>query len=115
MHLRRCAALAALLVAMTAHANAERATGRYFDLSNGTHDSVVSLAVAPAGSAEFREIVIGKPLHGGNTATTVWIDGNECLRDFRVEFRDGRTLVYRDVDVCRYRRLRMTARDGLRR
>lgn len=112
MHLKHCAAVVALLVTTTAHANAGRATGRYFDLSNGTHDSVVSLAVAPAGSTEFREVAIGKPLRGGNTATTVRIDGGECLRNFRVGFRDGRTRIYRDVDVCRYRRLRMTAGDG---
>jgi len=107
----RTAAFAILLAAAT-HANAERAPTRYFDLVNTAHDSVTSLAVAPAGSDAFREIELGAPLRGGLTSATVEIPGDGCLRDFRLVFRDGRTLVYPDVDVCRYRSLRLTARDG---
>lgn len=108
----RAAVLALLLVAITAHANAEHVPTRYFDLVNAAHDSVTSLAVAPAGSGAFRDIDIGAPLRGGLTSTTVQIPDEGCLRDFRVVFRDGRALIYRDIDVCRYRQLRLTPRDG---
>ena len=112
MRLMRATVLATLLVAITAHANAERVPARYFDLVNAAHDSVTSLAVAPAGSGAFREIELGTPLRGGLTSTTVQIPDDGCLHDFRVVFRDGRALIYRDVDVCRYRQLRLTPKDG---
>ena len=112
MRTMRAAVPALLLVAITAHANAERVPTRYFDLVNAAHDSVTSLAVAPAGSGAFRDIDIGGRLRGGLTSTTVQIADEGCLQDFRVGFRDGRALVYRDVDVCRYRQLRLTAKDG---
>jgi len=110
----RAAVLATLLATAAVHANAERPPTRYFDLVNAAHDSVTSLAVAPAGSDAFREIDLGAPLRGGLTSTTVQIAGDDCLRDFRVVFRDHRTLVYRGIDVSRYRQLRLTARDGKR-
>lgn len=106
------AALAALLAAVTACAHAQHASGRYFDLVNATHDRVTSFEVAPAGSAAFQGIDIGPPLRGGHAWTTVRIDGGDCLRDFRVGFHDGRTLVYPGIDVCRYGRLRMTPGDA---
>ena len=108
----RAAVLATLLAAAAAHAHAERAQTRYFDLVNASHDSVTSLAVAPAGSDAFREIELGAPLRGGLTSATVDVAAGDCLRDFRLVFRDGRTLIYPDVDVCRYRSLRLTANDG---
>jgi hypothetical protein len=108
----RAAVLATLLAAATAHANAERAPTRYFDLVNASHDSVTSLAIAPAGSDAFREVELGVPLRGGLTSTTVDVADGDCLRDFRLVYRDGRTLIYPDIDVCRYRSLRLTAQDG---
>ena len=108
----RAAVLATLLVATTAHANAERAPTRYFDLVNASHDSVTSLAVAPAGSGAFRDVELDAPLRGGLTSTTVNLADGGCLRDIRVAFRDGRTLVYPDIDVCRNRQLRLTPNDG---
>jgi len=116
MQLIYFAALAALLAVSTANANAERSAGHYFVLFNATHDSMTALSVAPAGSADFRPVGISTPLHGGNTATTLWLEtaNSGCLRDLRVEFRGGRTLVYRDINVCRHHQLRMTARDGRR-
>lgn len=110
----RAAVPALFLLAITTHANAERVPTRYFDLVNAAHDSVTSLAIAPAGSDAFRDIEFGAPLRGGLTSTTVQIPDNGCRHDFRVVFRDGRTLVYRDIDVCRYRQLRLTSRDGIR-
>jgi hypothetical protein len=108
----RAVVFATLLAAATAHAHAERAPSRYFDLINASHDSVTSFEVAPAGSDAFRRIELGAPLRGGLTSTTVDVAAGDCLRDFRLVFRDGRTLVYPDIDVCRYRSLRLTANDG---
>lgn len=110
MHSIRAVALAALLAA-AAHANAERAQTRYFDLVNAAHDSVTSLAAALPGSGEFRDIELDGPLRGGHTSTTVEIPEGDCLRNLRVVFSDGRTLIYPGIDVCRYR-LHLTAKDG---
>lgn len=110
MRPRHPAVLAALLLAT--HAHAERAPVRYFDLVNASHESVTSLAVAPAGSDAFREIDLGGPLRGGLTTTTVDIADGGCLRDFRLSFGDGRTLIYPGIDVCRNRRLHLRHRDG---
>jgi hypothetical protein len=107
----RTAVLATLLIAAT-HAHAERTPTRYFDFINASHDSVTSLAIAPAGSDAFHEVDLGGPLRGGFTSITVNIDDGGCLRDFRLVFRDGRTAIYPDVDVCRHRRLRFTRTNG---
>lgn len=113
MHPKRTAVITALLLVVTMHdANAERASTRYFDLVNEAHDSVTSFAVAPAGSGAFREVDLGGPLRGGLTSTTVDIAEGGCRRDFRVVFRDGRRLLYPGIDVCRYRRLQLTDKDG---
>ena len=108
----RTAIFATLLAAAAAHANAGPAPTRYFDLVNTSHDSVTSLAVAPAGSGAFREVALDAPLRGGLTSTTVDLADGGCLRDLRVAFRDGRTLVYPEIDVCRNRQLRLTPNDG---
>jgi hypothetical protein len=102
----------ASVLASTSHAQAGGTTTRYFDLVNASHDSVTSLAVAPAGGDAFHQIDFGPPLRGGVTPTTVEIPEGDCMRDFRLVFSDGRTLVYPGIDVCRYRRLRLTQRDG---
>ena len=107
----RAAVLATLLVA-AAHAHAGHAPTRYFDLVNASHDSVTSLAVAPAGGGDFREVALDAPLRGGLTSTTVDLAEGGCLRDLRVAFRDGRTLLYPGIDVCRNRQLRLTPNDG---
>jgi len=108
----RATILASLLAVAAAHANAGPAPTRYFDLVNTSHDSVTSLAVAPAGSGAFREVALDAPLRGGLTSTTVDLAEGGCLRDLRVAFRNGRTLVYPDIDVCRNRQLRLTPNDG---
>lgn len=106
------AAVLATLLAAAGHAHAERVLTRYFDLINTTHDSVASLAVARAGSGAFRDIELGDALRGRLTSTTVRIHDVGCLHDFRVVFRDGRTLLYPGIDVCRNSGLRLTTRDG---
>jgi len=102
----------ASVLAATAHVHAGGAPTRYFDLINASHDSVTSFAVAPAGENAFHEIDLGAPLRGGVTSATVEIPEGDCARDFRLVFADGRTLVYPGIDVCRYRQLRLTQRDG---
>jgi hypothetical protein len=77
----------------------------YLELINRARDSLVSLAIAPAGGEAFREMPIGEPLRGGGASTTLEVDGGNCVYDFRMVFHNGRTAVYRDVDVCRYRSL----------
>ena len=99
MRLTRPAILATLLFATAAHAGAGRDT-RYLDLINRAHDSVTSLEVAPAGSDAFQEKPLGTPLRGGGDSTTIEIAGESCLYDIRFKFRNGRTLVYKDVDIC---------------
>ncbi|WP_407351200.1 hypothetical protein [Luteimonas sp. R10] len=107
----RATVLVALLVAATP-ADAERRPKRHFDIVNAAHDSVISLSVAPAGSDAYREVALGAPLRGGLGSTTVALPSGGCLRDFRLVFRDGRTLIYPAIDICRRGRLRLTAKDG---
>ncbi|PWK87760.1 hypothetical protein [Fulvimonas soli] len=82
----------------------------HFYLVNASFDSVTSLAVAPAGSGDFRDIELGRPLQGGLDAVTVDLPAGGCLRDFRVGFRDGRILRLPAIDVCRRHGLRLTAK-----
>ena len=95
----RFAIPAACLLAATAHANA--GDTRYVDLVNRAYDSVTSLSVAPAGSDAFEEIPL-EPLKGGGDSATVSVDAEGCRYDFRFQFRNGKAMVYENVDVCRY-------------
>lgn len=99
MRLTRPAVLATFLFATAAHAGGGNNI-RYLDLINRAHDSVTSLEVAPAGSDAFQKKPLGAPLRGGGDSTTIEIAGENCLYDVRFKFRNGRTLVYKDVDVC---------------
>lgn len=98
----RFAIPAACLLAAIAHANA--GDTRYIDIVNRAHDSVTSLSVAPAGSDAFEEIPL-EPLKGGGDSATVSVDAEGCRYDFRFRFRNGKTMVYENVDVCRYGRM----------
>ena len=100
----------AIVAGLQAHAG--DAPTRYFDLINASHDSVTSLAVAPAGGEAFHDVDLGSPLRGGVTSTTVELPQGDCVRDFRLAFADGRVLVYPGIDVCRHRQLRLTRSDG---
>lgn len=107
MRPNRVAVLATLLFATAAHANAGKYT-RYLELINHTHDSVTSLSIADPGSDAFREMTLGPPLSGGGGSTMVEVDGeNGCRYDLRFTFRNGRALIYQNVDVCRYHRVRI--------
>lgn len=77
--------------------------GRYLELSNRSHDTLTSLAVAVPGSAAFREVALGAPLQGGGDAATFSLPGAACRYDLRFTFRNGRSMLYPDVDVCAHR------------
>lgn len=94
-----------LLAALFAVPSAQcAATVHYVEVVNTAKDSLVAFAQAPAGSGDFRDLPLGGSLQGGGDSTTVAIetDSRGCLRDLRVEFADGRVLIQRGFDVCRY-------------
>ena len=99
MRLTRPSVFATFLFATAAHAGAGGNT-RYLDLINRAHDSVTSLEVAPAGSDTFQKKPLGTPLRGGGDSTTIEMKGDGCLYDIRFKFRNGRTLIYKEVDIC---------------
>lgn len=115
MSIAHTLALVALLATLShaSDAHAGDAGMRYFDLINVSHDSVVSASAAPAGDTGFVPIALA-PLRGGFNVATVEISGAHCVQDFRIGFRDGRTLLYSDIDVCRRRGLYLRASDGRR-
>lgn len=100
------AAFASLLFATTAHAD-EATQTRYVELINRAHDSVTSLSIATAGSDSFQNKPLGLALRGGGDSATIEIASDNCLHDFRFGFRNGQTVIYEDVDVCRGNRLRI--------
>jgi hypothetical protein len=106
MTLIRTVALVTLLCSVAAPAFARSST-RYLELINRQRDSVVSLAIADSGSDAFRAMSLTAPVHGGGNSRTIEIAGQGCRYDLRVGFRNGRVTVYRGVDVCRSRALRL--------
>jgi hypothetical protein len=96
--------LAALLSgAVSAHAG--DAT-HYINLVNTAADSIVAISIAPAGTNQFRGVPLaGNALHGGGDSATIAVaaDGTGCLHDLRIEFANGRTLIQKNFDVCKYR------------
>ena len=97
----------ALLLAVSATASAG-GTRHYVELVNTAQDSITSLSVASAGSSHFRAIPIdGAALHGGGESMTMAVaaaaNGAGCLQDLRIGFANGRTLIQKNFDVCKYR------------
>lgn len=103
----RFAFVAVCLCAVAMSAASAQARTRYLELVNRAHDSVVAVAIADAGQPAFRDTPLGESLRGGGGSATIELDGDACLRDFRVAFRDGRHQLYRDIDVCRRPRLQL--------
>lgn len=94
----------ALLLGISSFAHA--GSTYYVDLVNTAQNSVTSFAVAPTGSGNFREVKLGNtPLHGGGDSTMIAIrnDDSGCLRDLRTAFADGRVLIQKNFNVCKYR------------
>lgn len=106
MRLILVTAFASLLFAAAAHADEDTQT-RYVALINRAHDSVTSLAVAPAGSGSFSDKPLGVPMRGGGDSATIEIESDTCLYDFRFGFLNGRTMIYEGVDICRVGSLRI--------
>jgi hypothetical protein len=98
--------LATLALAIATQAQAGERP-RYLELINRAHDSVTSVAVAPAGVDAFREMPLGGALRGGGGSTTIEIADETCRYDLRLQFRNGRTVIYRDFNVCRNGSLRI--------
>ena len=103
----RTALVSALLALTGAHAVAGESS-YYLDLVNASPDSLQALAIAPSGSNQFIAVTLaGEPLRGGGESATVRIrsDAENCLRDIRMTFVTGQTLVQRDFNVCHRQRL----------
>lgn len=79
---------------------AQAGNARYLTLLNRAHDSVTQVEVADAGSEAFAARPIDT-IVGGGGRTTVRLGDSGCRFDVRLRFRDGREVVYRQVDVCR--------------
>jgi hypothetical protein len=88
-------------------AGASRESMRPLRVVNATFDGVTALAIAPSGSADFHSITLARPLPGGKASIMVDVPPGACRRDVRVTFSGDRTLIYRNLDVCRNDGLRL--------
>ncbi len=81
---------------------AQAGQARYLTLLNRAHDTVVEVEVEVAvqGSDAYQPRVID-PLSGGGGSTTVRLGKAGCRFDVRLQFRNGRQAVYREVDACK--------------
>lgn len=100
--------LVALPVFGQATANT-RVPAKMFTLVNATSDSVTAVAVSADSAAATIDVGLGEPLRGGLTAATVRLPAGGCVRAFEVTFANGATQTFRDIDVCRFHRLRLDA------
>lgn len=101
------AALATVLALATAlPATAAEPSTRYLTVVNRSHDSVTALSVSPTGASTTPQ-ALKSALRGGGASTTVAVSAETCRHDVRVMFRNGRSQLYRDVDLCRQRALRL--------
>ena len=104
------AVVTAACPAMAADFQPPSAPGRLFRIVNASFDSVTAVEVANTNASGYEPIDLREPLQGGLTSTTVRLPDGTCLRDVRVTFRDGRSAVYHDIDVCRSDGLRLSAK-----
>jgi hypothetical protein len=98
VHNRSFAILALLPVALAAQA-ADTAP-RYLSVINRAHDSITTVEVAVAGSEAFQSRPIDT-IAGGGGSTTMRLGNAGCRFDLRLQFRNGRTADYRDVNACK--------------
>ncbi len=90
------------MLALTAPAPAAT---RYVYLVNDAPATMESFSLAPAGSEAWRQIKVGERslAPGSSGMVAIRTGGNDdCLYDFKLVFRDGRALLHRDFDVCKY-------------
>ncbi len=92
----RLAVLCSLLLSSATHA----AAPRYLTLLNRAHDSITTLEVAAAGSDAFEQRPIDA-IDGGGGSTTVRLGDTGCRFDLRLQFRNGRSALYRNVNTCK--------------
>jgi len=104
------AAIATACPALAADFQPPSSPGRLFRIVNASFDSVTALEVANNDATAYEPINLREPLQGGLTSTTVRLPDGSCLRDVRATFRDGRSEVYRDIDVCKASGLRLSAK-----
>lgn len=94
----------AILALICAIPVVSHAQSHYLDIYNTAPSSLVAFAVAPAGGGAFRDYPLGaKPVQGGGDSMTVALNDGGCLRDLRLSFADGRVLMQKDFNVCKYR------------
>ena len=106
------AVVALSLVALPAFGQATanpQVPAKMFTLVNATSDSVTAVAVRGADTGPATDVGLGEPLRGGLTAATVRLPAGDCMRTFEVTFANGATRAFRDIDVCRFHRLRLGA------
>lgn len=105
-------AVAALFGGISAHAaepSPALSRARIYTLVNATSDSMLAVALAPAGSGEFVAVPLGEPLQGGLTSTAIRISSGPCMRDVLVEFQGGRRATLSNIGVCQGSGLRVTS------
>jgi hypothetical protein len=98
-----------LLVSLTACA---APATHHLRIVNATFDGMTGLAFAPSGSTDFEEVAMMQPLAGGLASVTVDVPPGTCRRDVRITFKNARTLLYPDMDVCRSDGLRLAVGSG---
>ncbi len=103
--IRFAAAVGVLTAACSAYAAPP--TTRTLHVINRAHDSVIGLSIALPGERRFQPLELNAPLRGGGDSTTLAIDASACRRDVRIDFRTGRSMIYRDMDLCRQQNLRI--------
>jgi hypothetical protein len=97
-----------LLCTATAALAGDRSPTRYLQVVNRAHDSLTAVAVKPSqGDHDFRDWPLQRPVQGGGDSFTLAVDQPGCRYDMQLQFRNGRAVVYKDVDVCRLQSLRI--------
>lgn len=105
MHLRNLPCILSFVLPMFALAAPASAATRYVYVVNDAPATMESFSLAPAGSEAWRRIEVGDRSLAPGSAGMIAIrtGGNDdCLYDFKLVFRDGRALLHRDFDVCKY-------------
>lgn len=91
------------LLLMTASTGAAAGNLHYLELVNTAPARIVAFSTADAGSEDWRDVSLETMgLRGGGDSTTIGIEGG-CRQDLRATFVDGRVLIQRGFNVCRYR------------
>jgi len=110
----RLSFLFASMSLFSAHAIAGESS-YYLDLVNASPDSLESFAIASAGSGDYVVASFAdQALRGGGSTATLRIRSvaADCLRDIRLTFVTGYTLVQRDFNVCHRQRLTIKRSKG---